>query len=90
MPATLDRIRRTMDVQPTAKDKGLTLTLRVTAYDTGMVTLDGVPINDQVAADGMNYDQAVGFLGTADVITTTPMEFYRQAQQRRAGREEQS
>jgi hypothetical protein len=75
-----------MDVQPTAKDKGLTLTLRVTAYDTGMVTLDGVPINDQVAADGMNYDQAVGFLGTADVITTTLMEFYNQVRRRREGK----
>ena len=47
MPATLGRLRRTMDVKPTAKDKVLTLTLRLTAYDNGMIQLDGVPLNDQ-------------------------------------------
>ena len=35
MPASTDRIRRSMHVAPTAKDKGLELTLRVTAYDNG-------------------------------------------------------
>jgi hypothetical protein len=45
MPGTLKRIRGEMDVQPTPRDKGLTLTLRGTAYDNGMIEVDGVPIN---------------------------------------------
>jgi hypothetical protein len=83
MPASLDRIRKTMDVQPTAKDKGLTLTVRVVAYDSGLVSVDKVPVNDQVAANGLNYDQGAGFLGAADVISTTLLEFYQQVQRRR-------
>ncbi|MFB4305642.1 hypothetical protein [Actinomadura sp. GTD37] len=42
MPASLKRIRETMDVQPTLRNKGLTLT----AYDNGMLELDTVPLND--------------------------------------------
>jgi hypothetical protein len=45
MPGTLKRIRDEMDVKPTPRDKGLTLTLRITAYDNGMIAVDGVPIN---------------------------------------------
>ena len=37
MPGSLKRIRDEMDVKPTPRDKGLTLTLRVTAYDNGMI-----------------------------------------------------
>ena len=48
MPASLERIRRTMNVKPTTKDKGLELTLRVVAYDKGLVEVDTVPINDIV------------------------------------------
>jgi len=89
MPASLERIRKTMDVKPIPRDVGLVLTLRVVAYDSGLVELDGVPINDQKAANGLNYDQGAGFLGTADVISTTLMEFYQQVQKRRAVREGQ-
>jgi hypothetical protein len=45
VPRTLKRIRGEMDVKPTPRDKGLTLTLRITAYDNGMIEVDGVPIN---------------------------------------------
>jgi hypothetical protein len=79
MPASLKRIRETMKVKPTARDKGLMLTLTVTAYDNGMIQLDGVPINMEP-----NYDQVEGWLGTIDVITTTVHEFRRQVEQRRA------
>lgn len=48
MPGTLKRIRDEMDVKPTPRGKGLTLTLRVTAYDNGMIEVDGVP--DQCSA----------------------------------------
>lgn len=44
-PAALDRIRESMTVQPTARDKGLRLTVEVVAYDNGMIQVDGVPIN---------------------------------------------
>lgn len=45
MPGTLKRIRNEMDVKPTPRDKGLTLMLRITAYDKGVIAVDGVPIN---------------------------------------------
>lgn len=78
MPASLKRIRESMSVIPTARDKGLTLTIKVTAYDNGMVEVDGIPINESPA-----YDQGGGWLGAADVITTTLNEFRRQADVRR-------
>jgi hypothetical protein len=81
MPASLDRVRETMDVQPTKQDKGLTLTLRVTAYDNGMIQLDGVPINVEP-----DYDPVQGFLGTVATIGTTLEEFWAQVQQRRRSR----
>ncbi len=44
-PGTLKRIRDEMTVKPTSRDKGLTLTITVTAYDNGMIKVDGQPIN---------------------------------------------
>jgi hypothetical protein len=46
MPASLKRIRTTINVTPTAGDKCLTVTIKVTAYDNGMVEGDGIPINE--------------------------------------------
>lgn len=51
MPASLKRIRETMDVEPTPRNKGLTLTLKLTAYDNGMLELDTVPLNDHKKDD---------------------------------------
>jgi nitrogenase molybdenum-iron protein alpha/beta subunit len=81
MPASLERIRKSMDVAPTAQDKGLTLTLRITAYDNGMVQLDGIPINDHV-----DYDQVVGWTGALEVLTATVNEFQRQVTKRKKDR----
>lgn len=67
-----------MSASPTPRDKGLTLTLKVTAYDNGMVEVDGIPINESP-----DYDQGGGWLGAADVITTTLNEFRRQAEARK-------
>lgn len=78
MPGTLKRIRGEMDVKPTPRDKGLTLTLRVTAYDNGMIEVDGVPIN--AAPD---YDPGHGWLGAAETALLTLSEFRRQAETRR-------
>ncbi len=78
MPGTLRRIRDEMDVKPTPRDKGLTLTLRVTAYDNGMIEVDGVPINEAPA-----YDPGHGWLGAAETALLTISEFRRQAERRR-------
>jgi hypothetical protein len=78
MPGTLKRVRHEMDVKPTPRDKGLTLTLRVTAYDNGMVEVDGVPINAAPA-----YDSGHGWLGAAETALLTLSEFRRQAEVRR-------
>ena len=81
MPARLDRVRQSMSVEPTARDKGLTLTMRVTAYDNGMVEVDGIPINASP-----DYDPADGWLGASEVTTVTLNEFRRQVAERRAAR----
>ncbi len=78
MPGTLKRIRSEMDVKPTPRDKGLILTLRVTAYDNGMVEVDGVPINAFP-----DYDPGHGWLGAAETALLTISEFRRQAEARR-------
>jgi hypothetical protein len=78
MPASIKRIRESWNVKPTPRDKGLTLTVKVTAYDNGMVEVDGIPINVEP-----NYDQGHGWLGAADVITTILNEFRKDAAARR-------
>ncbi|MEV4134041.1 hypothetical protein AB0J72_17955 [Dactylosporangium sp. NPDC049742] len=78
MPASLDRIRESMKVQPTARDKGLRLTIEVVAYDNGMIQVDGVPINASPA-----YDEGEGWLGAAEVAVATIGELRRQAVRRR-------
>jgi hypothetical protein len=78
MPGTLKRIRDEMDVKATSRDKGLTLTLRITAYDNGMIEVDGVPINAAPA-----YDPGHGWLGAAETALLTLSEFRRQAEIRR-------
>jgi len=68
-----------MSVQPTPRDKGLALTLRIVAYDNGMVEVDGIPINTVESG----YDWAEGWLGAAEVSIATLAEFRRQADARR-------
>lgn len=78
MPESLKRIRDEMDVKPAPRDKGLILTLRVTAYDNGMIAVDGVPINESPV-----YDPGHGWLGAAETVLLTLSEFRRQAEARR-------
>lgn len=77
MPPSLKRIQDSMKVQPTKRDKGLTLTLTVTAYDNGMVEVDGIPINMAPA-----YEQGEGWLVAAEVAVSTINEFRKQAARR--------
>jgi hypothetical protein len=85
--ASLERIRK-LDVDETPEKKGLILTLRLKAYDNGMVELDGIPINDRgkrvahAGRPGPEYDQVVGWLGAAEVIGITLSEFRRQVAKR--------
>lgn len=67
-----------MTVQPTARDKGLRLTLEIVAYDNGMIQLDGVPINASP-----DYDDVEGWLGATEVAVATINEFRRQFLRRR-------
>lgn len=68
MPASLRRIRETMKVQPTARDKGLKLTLTVVAYDNGMMEVDGVPMRTP----------ETGWVDAATVLVGTLNEFQDQ------------
>ena len=81
MGASIPRIRGEMKVAPTATDKGITLTLTVTAYDNGMIAVNGTPINCQP-----NYDQGHGWLGATDVLTGTLVEFRKLVVARRRKR----
>ncbi|MBA2574960.1 MAG: hypothetical protein H0V02_09280 [Nocardioidaceae bacterium] len=67
-----------MNVKTTPRNKGLTLTLKVTAYDNGMVEVDGIPINVEP-----HHDAGRGWLGAAHVITTTLKEFRQQSETRK-------
>lgn len=81
MGATIERLRDEMNVKPTAQDKGLVLTITVTAYDNGMIAVNGTPINCQPT-----YDQGQGWLGAAEVILSTMGEFRKVVGARRRKR----
>jgi hypothetical protein len=51
-------------------------------YDNGMVEVDGIPINVEPS-----YEQGLGWLGAADVITTILNEFRKDAAARRRQRQ---
>lgn len=80
MGATLGRLRREMDVAPTAQDKGLNLTIVVTGYDNGLVAVNGTPINTSP-----NFDQGLGWIGAAQVLMGVLGEFRKQVAVRRRG-----
>lgn len=73
MPASLKRIRETMKVEPTARNKGLKLTLTVVAYDSGMIEVDTVPMASPES----------GWTDAAEVLMTTLNEFHTQVRKRR-------
>jgi hypothetical protein len=79
MVASIKTVREKMDVKPTKDDKGLVCTLRVTAYDNGMICVDDRPINSPA-------DRTLGWVGAYDVIGTTLTEFYQQVKHRKTQR----
>jgi hypothetical protein len=84
MPATLKSIRENTSIKPTREDKGLQMTITVTAYDNGLVQVDGRPINESLRSGG--YDAAHGWLGAAEHVVLKLSEFRRQATARQRGR----
>jgi hypothetical protein len=80
MPASLTRIKKDLEanVKRTAKDAGTRLIIDVTAYDNGMVTLYGTPLNDHV-----NYDQTEGWLAAVENVVLTLHEFQKREVKRR-------
>lgn len=85
MGASLERIRESMNVKPTPRDKGLVLELRIVAYDNGMIELDGIPINVK-EKDG-TCDPVHGWLGAATVALETMFEFRQQVEARQHERQ---
>jgi hypothetical protein len=73
--ASLEAVRDKMKVDP-PNDKGLIPTLTVTAYDNGMISLDGRPVSSQPV------DAALSWLQANEVIGIAMSEFYRQFQAR--------
>ena len=73
MPASLKRIREEMNVNPTARNKGLKLTVAVVAYDNGIIEVDGVPMRSVESS----------WTDAAEVLMVTLNEFHSQVQKRR-------
>jgi hypothetical protein len=81
MPASHERLRREANVHPSPRDAGLVLTLSVTAYDNGMLMLDGTPLNDHHTTD-----PAEAWLTAAMVISQKLRDFQRQAAKRQVAK----
>jgi hypothetical protein len=81
MPASNDRIRRHMKVERTRNDAGWKTTIEVVAYDNGMVSVNGDPINDK---DKDKDPSAHGWLGAAEVAVLTVSEFRRRVEKEQA------
>ena len=79
MAGSIKRVRETMEIKPTQRNKGLQTTLRVVAYDNGMIEVNGVPINAAPA-----YDQGVGWLGAHVIIGQHMEELQKQSSKRRS------
>lgn len=77
MSASGKRIRQHWKVKPTAQDKGLKLTVTVVAYDNGLVEVDGVLVDDSAAPD-----PGKGWLVAAERLTSTLVEFRKDAVKR--------
>ena len=58
MPASLNRIREHMHLDRTVRDRRWQLTDTVTAYDNGMIQVDGIPNNDSDSAQATTKPRA--------------------------------
>ena len=74
MAASIQTVREKMDVKETPNNKGLICTIRVTAYDNGVLEVDGRPVS--------TIDPAHSWLSANEVIGMALVEFYRQCLKR--------
>jgi len=82
MPASADRIRHEVDehIEPTAQDKGLTLSIEVTAMDTGMFRVYSIPM----APHGPNFDAEAGAQAACEHVVMLIQELHHRAVERRS------
>jgi hypothetical protein len=80
MPVTTNGVRTLLRVAPTPKDKGLTATFEVTAYDNGLVTLNGRPMGRKQPLP--EAEAAIGLLASVESVAAQMSEFYRLVQER--------
>jgi hypothetical protein len=74
----IDVVRKRTKIAPTARDMGLKLTIEVTAFDSGIVVVDGQPVT------GKKGDQ-VWAAEVAHLVAESLVEFARQVQRRSEG-----
>ena len=82
MPASLEHIRGSMHVKPTAQNKGLQLTLTITAYDNGMVNVGDTPQGSPALAS--DHDPVSSWLSTVETVSMMLVEFRNQVRTRQA------
>ena len=82
MPASADRIQREVDehIEPTARDKGLTLSIEVSAMDTGMFRVYNIPMSPH----GPVFDDEAGVQAACEHAANLIKELHRRAIERRA------
>jgi hypothetical protein len=79
MPSTIHGVRKLLDIQPTPEDAGLTFTVKVTAYDNGLVSYNGQPMR-------VEYDLGRGLVNAMEHAAAGLHEFHKQVTERRAQR----
>jgi hypothetical protein len=81
MTASLESIRERIDIAQTTHNKGLVLTLVITAYDNGMINIGDRPATSgPLDSEGVS---ALSWLQCSEYISGYLIEFCRQVEQRR-------
>lgn len=74
---TVKHLQRMLDVKPTPQDKGLELHIIASAYDKGMININGTPCGD-------GTDQAQTWITAARIVTSLLEEFQKEVAARHA------
>lgn len=83
MPARQPRLQDESTIKPTARDKGLEMTIRIVAYDSGLVEVDGTPMSQERRDDG-RYEETDGWIDAHLVMAQKIVLLRRQVRRRRA------
>jgi hypothetical protein len=76
MPISINGVRKLLDVAETSEDKGLTMTVKVTAYDNGIVAVNGQPMR-------VERDLGRGLLAAMEHTAAQLGEFHKLVDERR-------